>query len=184
MQTAFFKIANILPAEEAIDLLKKYAKEAYGRKGDDVVKSNWDAIDAARDAVFEVKYPSQPSGKKKMPPIVPAEAPEFVQKVTAKIIAQQGNDLPVSAMPDDGTWPMSTTQWEKRNVATQIPRWDPSVCIQCTTCSLVCPHAAIRGKVYDADVLEGAPETFKSPDAKTRNSLARNSPFRLPLRTA
>ena len=168
MQTAFFKIANILPAEEAVELLKKYAKKAYGKKGDDVVKSNWDAIDAARDAVFEVKYPAKPSGNKKMPPIVPAEAPEFVQKVTSKIIAQQGNDLPVSAMPDDGTWPTATTQWEKRNVATQIPRWDPSVCIQCTTCSLVCPHAAIRGKVYDAKELEGAPETFKSTDAKTK----------------
>ncbi|NLB69984.1 MAG: pyruvate:ferredoxin (flavodoxin) oxidoreductase, partial [Lentisphaerae bacterium] len=168
MQTAFFKIANILPADEAIELLKQYAKAAYGRKGDDVVKSNWDAIDAARDALYEVNYPSQPSGKKKMPPIVPAEAPEFVQNVTAKIIAQKGDDLPVSAMPNDGTWPVATTQWEKRNVATQIPRWDPETCIQCTTCSLVCPHAAIRGKVYEEKELEGAPPTFKSADAKTK----------------
>ena len=169
MQTAFFKIAEIIPGDEAIELLKKYAKKAYGKKGDDVVKKNWDAIDAARDSVFEVKYPAKPSGKYKMPPIVSSEAPDFVKTITAEIIAQRGDNLPVSAIPNDGTWPMSTTQWEKRNIATEIPAWDPNVCIQCMTCSLVCPHAAIRGKVYDPDKLAGAPATFKSADAKTKD---------------
>ena len=169
MQTAFFKIADIIPGDEAIELLKKYAKKAYGKKGDDVVKKNWDAIDAARDSVSEVKYPAKPSGKYKMPPIVSNDAPDFVKTITAEIIAQRGDNLPVSAIPNDGTWPMSTTQWEKRNIATEIPAWDPNVCIQCMTCSLVCPHAAIRGKVYDSDKLAGAPATFKSADAKTKD---------------
>ncbi len=168
MQTAFFKIADIIPEVEAIALLKKYAKKAYGKKGDDVVKANWDAIEAASDAVFEVKYPAKVSGLNKMPPIVPVEAPEFVQKITAEIIAQRGDSLPVSAIPNDGTWPVGTTQWEKRNIATEIPVWDPTVCIQCLTCSTVCPHAAIRGKVYTAGKLARAPETFKSTDAKTK----------------
>ena len=168
MQTAFFKIANIIPEAEAIELLKKYAKKAYGKKGDDVVKKNWDAIDGASGAVYQVKVPSQPAGKCKMPPIVSGDAPEFVRKITAEIIAQRGDALPVSAIPNDGTWPTGTTQWEKRNIAVEIPSWDPSVCIQCLTCSTVCPHAAIRGKVYDAAALAGAPATFKSTAAKTK----------------
>ncbi len=168
MQTAFFKIAEIIPEAEAIELLKKYAKKAYGKKGDDVVKQNWDAIEGASGAVFEVKYPATVTGGNKMPPIVPVEAPDFIQKITAEIIVQRGDNLPVSAIPNDGTWPVGTTQWEKRNIATEIPRWDPSVCIQCLTCSTVCPHAAIRGKIYEADKLAGAPETFKSADAKTK----------------
>ena len=167
MQTAFFKIADIIPEEEAIELLKKYAKKAYGKKGDEVVKKNWDAIDAARDAVEEVAYPQQVAGVYKMPAIVADEAPDFVKNITAELMAQRGDALPVSALPIDGTWPVSTTQWEKRNIATQIPAWDPAVCIQCLKCSLVCPHAAIRGKVYDPSKLENAPETFKSADAKT-----------------
>ena len=102
-----------------------------------------------------------------MPPAVSAAAPEFIQKVTAKMIAQKGNELPVSAIPDDGTWPTATTQWEKRNVAAFIPQWDPTVCIQCANCTAICSHAAIRIKVYAEDALKGAPETFKSADAKT-----------------
>ena len=167
MQTAFFKIAGIIPEAEAIELLKKYAKKAYGKKGDDIVKKNWDAIDAASNATREVAYPAAPAGKLKMPPIVSAEAPEFVQNVTSAIIAQRGDALPVSAIPNDGTWPVSTTKWEKRNIATEIPVWDTTACIQCLTCSLVCPHAAIRGKIYEPAALDGAPETFKSADAKT-----------------
>ena len=169
MQTAFFKIADIIPEDEAIELLKKYAKKAYGKKGDEVVKKNWDAIDAARSAVEEVKYPSKPAGVYKMPPIVSPEAPEFVREVTAEIIAQRGDALPVSKIPNDGVWPTATTKWEKRNIATEIPCWDPAVCIQCLQCSLVCPHAAIRGKVYDPSVLGSAPSAFKSADAKTKD---------------
>ena len=166
MQTAFFKISGILPEAEAIDALKKAAKKSYGKKGDAVVQKNWDAIDAASDAVTKVNYPSTPAGKIKKPAVVPAEAPEFVQKITATIMSQNGDKLTTSQIPDDGTWPTATTQWEKRNIATEIPVWDPTVCIQCLQCSLVCPHAAIRGKVYEAAELKNAPATFKSADAK------------------
>ncbi len=166
MQTAFFKISGILPEDEAIEALKKAAHKSYGRKGEAVVKMNWDAIDAASDAVKEVKYPSQVAGKIKKPKVVADAAPQFVKEITAEILAQRGDNLPVSAIPDDGTWPTGTTQWEKRNIATEIPVWDPEVCIQCTQCSLVCPHAAIRVKAYDPANLEGAPETFKSVDAR------------------
>jgi pyruvate-ferredoxin/flavodoxin oxidoreductase len=166
MQTAFFKISGILPADEAINALKKAAKKSYGSKGDAVVKKNWDAIDAASDAVKKVDYPSKPAGKSKMPKVVSDGAPAFVKLVTAEIMAQRGDAIPVSQMPNDGTWPTATTQWEKRNIATEIPTWDPDTCIQCMQCSLVCPHAAIRGKVYEPACLKGAPATFKSADAK------------------
>ena len=166
MQTAFFKIAGILPVDESIELLKKYAKKAYSKKGDDVVKKNWDCIDAARDAVEEVAYPAAPSGKLKMPPTVAAEAPEFVQKITAELMAQRGDKMPVSALPIDGTWPVSTTQWEKRNIATQVPVWNTDSCIQCLNCTAVCPHAAIRAKVADPAALAAAPAGFKSADVK------------------
>ena len=166
MQTAFFKISGILPEDEAINALKKAAKKSYGSKGDAVVKKNWDAIDAASDAVKKVAYPAKPAGKSKMPKVVSDEAPAFVKLVTAEIMAQRGDAIPVSQMPNDGTWPTATTQWEKRNIATEIPMWDPDTCIQCMQCSLVCPHASIRGKVYDPACLKGAPATFKSADAK------------------
>ncbi|NLG35594.1 MAG: pyruvate:ferredoxin (flavodoxin) oxidoreductase, partial [Lentisphaerae bacterium] len=166
MQTAFFKISGILPADEAIEALKQAAKKSYGKKGEAVVKMNWDAIDAASNAVKQVKVPAQPAGKVKMPKVVADEAPEFVRTVTAEIMAQRGDNLPVSKIPNDGTWPTATTKWEKRNIATEIPVWDPDVCIQCTQCSLVCPHAAIRAKTYDPACLAGAPATFKSVDAK------------------
>ena len=166
MQTAFFKISGILPEADAIEALKKAAKKTYGKKGDAVVQKNWDAIDAASNAVKKVNYPSAPAGKIKMPKVVADEAPDFVKTVTAEIMAQRGDALPVSKIPNDGTWPTSTTQWEKRNIATEIPVWDPATCIQCMQCSLVCPHASIRGKVYDAALLKDAPATFKSADAK------------------
>jgi pyruvate-ferredoxin/flavodoxin oxidoreductase len=166
MQTAFFKISGIIPAEAAIKALKDAAKKTYGKKGDTVVKMNWNAIDAAASAVVKVDYPDKPAGKVKKPAVVSDRAPEFVKNVTAKIMTQQGDELPVSAIPDDGTWPTATTQWEKRNIALSIPAWDPDVCIQCMQCSLVCPHAAIRGKVYAPEQLENAPETFKSADVK------------------
>ncbi|MFA7174063.1 MAG: pyruvate:ferredoxin (flavodoxin) oxidoreductase [Kiritimatiellia bacterium] len=166
MQAAFFKISGILPEDEAIASLKAAANKSYGSKGEAVVQMNWNAIDAAAAAVVEVKYPDAPAGKTKKPAVVSDAAPEFVRTVTAEIMAQRGDDLPVSAIPDDGTWPTATTQWEKRNIALSIPAWDPDTCIQCMQCSLVCPHASIRGKVYDPAELENAPETFKSADAK------------------
>ncbi|MDA3925238.1 MAG: pyruvate:ferredoxin (flavodoxin) oxidoreductase [Kiritimatiellae bacterium] len=166
MQTAFFKISGIIPADEAIAALKAAAKKSYGKKGDAIVQMNWTAIDAAANAVVQVNYPDAPAGKTKKPSVVSEKAPAFVQNVTAEIMAQRGDKLPVSAIPEDGTWPTATTQWEKRNIAHEIPAWDPNTCIQCMQCSLVCPHAAIRGKVYDPAELDDAPETFKSADVK------------------
>jgi len=166
MQTAFFKISGILPEAEAIEALKKAAKKTYGKKGDAVVQKNWNAIDAAANAVRKVEVPAKPAGALKMPPVVSVDAPVFVKNVTARIMSQHGDTLPVSAMSVDGTWPTATTQYEKRNIATEIPVWDPSVCIQCAQCSLVCPHASIRVKAYDPAVLSKAPATFKNVDAK------------------
>ena len=173
LQTAFFKLSGIKLAKadgtelDPIQVLKDYAEKAYSKKGQDVVEMNWKCIEAASAAIEEVKYPSTPAGKLKMPATVAAEAPEFVKNVSSKMIAQKGDTLKVSELPVDGTWPTATTQWEKRNVAAFIPAWDPTKCIQCGQCSIICPHAAIRMKVYDADKLAGAPETFKCADAKT-----------------
>ena len=173
LQTAFFKLSGIKLAKadgtelDPIQVLKDYAEKAYAKKGQDVVEMNWKCIEAASAAIEEVKYPSAPAGKAKMPAAVPADAPDFVKQVSAKMIAQKGDTLKVSELPVDGTWPTATTQWEKRNVAAFIPEWDPSKCIQCGQCSIICPHAAIRLKVYGEDKLAGAPETFKSADTKT-----------------
>ena len=172
LQTAFFKLSGITLKKadgtvlDPIQVLKDYATKAYSKKGEEVVAMNHKCIEAASAAIEEVKYPAKVSDKvAKMPPAVSAEAPDFIKHVTAKMIAQKGNELPVSAIPDDGTWPTATTQWEKRNVAAFIPQWDPTACIQCGNCSVICPHAAIRMKVYPAASLEGAPATFKSVDA-------------------
>jgi len=166
MQTCFFKISGILPEEEAIDALKKAIKKTYGKKGDVVVQMNFKAVDGAAAALEQVDVPDKPAGKITMPPTVPEDAPEFVQKVTATLMRQEGDLLPVSLMPDDGTWPTATTQYEKRNIAVEIPEWEPDLCIQCAQCSLVCPHAAIRVKVCDPEALESAPEEFKCRDAR------------------
>jgi len=169
MQTCFFKISGILPEEEAIDALKKAIKKTYGKKGDAVVQMNFKAVDGAAAALEQVNVPDKPAGKVTMPPTVPEDSPEFVRNVTAMLMRQEGDSLPVSLMPEDGTWPTATTRYEKRNIAVEIPDWDPSLCIQCAQCSLVCPHAAIRVKVYDPAVLDGAPEAFKSTDAKGKD---------------
>ena len=166
MQTAFFKISNVIPLESATDMIKGAIKKTYGKKGEKIVQMNYNAVDEAIKNVFEVKYPDQATSKIKKPPVVPANAPDFVKNVTAKMIQGNGDDLPVSAMPIDGTFPTATTQYEKRNIAIEIPEWEPDTCIQCGQCSLVCPHAAIRLKVYSPDYLGKAPATFKSVDAK------------------
>ena len=166
MQTAFFKISNIIPLETAIQTIKDAIKKSYGKKGEKIVKMNNDAVDAALDKVYQVTVPSAVSSKTTMPPVVPEDSPEFVKTVTAEMMARRGDDLPVSKMPIDGKFPVGTTKYEKRNIAVQIPVWEPDTCIQCGTCSLVCPHAAIRVKAYDADQLGGAPATYKSADAK------------------
>lgn len=166
MQTAFFKISGILPEEQAIAAIKKAVKKSYGRYGDAVVEMNNKAVDLALENTFEVKYPKQVTSQIKMPPVVAEDAPEFVHQVTAEIMAGRGDQIPVSLMPDDGKYPTGTTAYEKRNIAVSIPEWDPSLCIQCGMCSLYCPHATVRMKAYDEELLAGAPETFKSTDGK------------------
>jgi pyruvate-ferredoxin/flavodoxin oxidoreductase len=166
MQTAFFLISGILPEAKALELIGAAIEDTYGNKGKDVVAMNMKAVEAARTRIEKVDYPSRAEGDFHMLPPVPPQAPQFVQKVTAAIIAGRGETLPVSALPYDGTWPVGTTKWEKRNIAEEIPVWDPETCIQCGECSMVCPHAVIRMKVYEPAKLAGAPAAFKSTDAR------------------
>ena len=168
MQTCFFAISGVLPRDEAIAAIKHAIEKTYGRRGEAVVKKNFAAVDAALDHLHEVKVPGRVSSSFDLRPAVPAEAPEFVQKTLAKIITNEGDSLPVSAFPVDGTFPTGTTQWEKRNIALEIPVWDTEVCIQCGKCVLVCPHAVIRAKVYPPELLKDAPRTFKSAPARWR----------------
>jgi len=169
MQTCFFYLSGVLPQDDAIAAIKNSIKKTYGKKGDAIVEMNFNAVDQSIAHLHEIPVPAEATSTLDVRPTVAVEAPAFVQEVTASIMAGHGDDLPVSAMPDDGTWPISTTQWEKRNIALEIPAWDPDVCIQCAKCSISCPHAAIRAKVYDGALLADAPETFKSADAKGKD---------------
>lgn len=167
MQTCFFKLANVIPADQAIVLIKEAIKKTYGKKGGaKVIDKNNAAVDAALASLHEVKYPAQVTSKLHMVPAVPANAPAFVKDVLGVMIANRGDDLPVSAMPCDGTFPTATTQYEKRSIAQDIPIWDEKICIQCGLCSLSCPHAAIRTKAVDPALLAKAPTGFKSTDYK------------------
>lgn len=168
MQTAFFKISGVLPEDQAVELIRNAIRKTYGKKGEEIVNRNIATIDKALESIAEVKVPAAPSGDRQMLPPVPADAPEFVRKVTGEIIAGRGHLLPVSALPDDGTYPTGTTKYEKRNIAEQIPVWDPEVCIQCGDCAAVCPHGTIRLKAYDDAALSGAPDTFKTTAANDR----------------
>ena len=167
MQTCFFKLANIIPADEAIAHIKEQIKKTYGKKGGGtVVERNFAAVDGALAALAQVKVPGRVTSTLPMVPPVPDNAPAFVKDVLGMMIANRGDDLPVSALPCDGTFPTGTTQYEKRSIAQDIPIWDAKICIQCGLCSLACPHATIRMKVYDPALLAGAPEGFKSADWK------------------
>ena len=168
MQTCFFAISNILPKDEAIAQIKNAIKKTYSKKGDAIVQKNFVAVDASLEHLHEVKYPSTVTSKFHRNLPVPADAPEFVKKLTGEIIADRGNELPVSAFEQvvDGTWPTGTTQYEKRCIATEIPVWDPNTCIQCGKCSLVCPHGVIRMKVASEEELKNAPAGFKSAPYK------------------
>jgi len=170
MQTCFFAISGVLPKDEAIAAIKKAIEKTYGKRGEAVVRQNFAAVDAALAHLHEVKTDGlSVSAAFDMRPAVPAEAPDFVKNVLGPIIANEGDDLPVSAMPVDGTFPAATTQWEKRNIALEIPVWDPEVCIQCGKCVVMCPHAVIRSKVYDPALLDKAPTTFKSVNANWKS---------------
>ncbi|NVN02734.1 pyruvate:ferredoxin (flavodoxin) oxidoreductase [Asaia spathodeae] len=162
LQTCFFHLAAILPAEQAVASIKAYIEKSYGAKGRKIVELNHKAVDAAVAALHEVTVPGRAEGSREMPAIVPPEAPGFVQRVTAEIMAGRGELIPVSAMPVDGTFPGGTTRYEKRNIALEVPVWEPASCIQCGQCSIVCPHSVIRAKTYDTARLETAPAQFKS----------------------
>jgi pyruvate-ferredoxin/flavodoxin oxidoreductase len=166
MQTCFFAISGVLPREEAIESIKYSIKKTYGAKGEEVVRKNFLAVERTLANLFEVKVPEKVTSPWERPPVVSPSAPAFVQNVTAPIMSGLGDSLPVSAFPVDGTFPTATAQWEKRNIALEIPAWDPEICIQCGKCALVCPHASIRTKAYDEKLVAGAPPTFKHMKAK------------------
>ncbi len=165
MQTCFFALSGVLPKDEAIAKIKQFIEKSYGSKGEDVVQMNFSAVDHALENLHEIVVPNAATSDIEMVPVVTADAPQFVKEVTAMIAGMEGDDIPVSKLPDDGTYPVGTTQYEKRNIALECPVWDPEVCIQCGKCAMVCPHAVIRLKVYDPEVLDAAPEGFRSADA-------------------
>jgi pyruvate-ferredoxin/flavodoxin oxidoreductase len=174
MQTCFFSLLDeitgepLLTKDEAIREIKEAIKKTYGKRGETVVQQNYAAVDAALSHMHQVNVPERVTSDWERPPLIPAEAPEFLQRVTERIIAGEGDSLPVSAMPDDGTYPSGTTQWEKRNIAVEVPVWDPDVCIQCGKCVFVCPHSVIRQKLVEPAALDAAPAAFKHSDARFR----------------
>jgi pyruvate-ferredoxin/flavodoxin oxidoreductase len=162
MQTCFFAISGVLPRDEAIGKIKTAIAETYGHLGEDVVRRNCDAVDDTLAHLYDVRVPAAVSAARGRPAPVPSDAPDFVRRVTAMMMSQDGDLLPVSAFPPDGVWPVGTAKWEKRNIAQDIPVWDPEICIQCNKCVFVCPHAVIRAAVYEPRHLKGAPAAFKS----------------------
>ncbi len=176
MQTCFFALSGVLPREQAIAQIKHSIRKTYGKRGEAVVQKNFQAVDETLSRLYEVPIPAAvPAATARRPlplpvlrrrPPVPEEAPTFVREVLGKMLALEGDDLPVSALPCDGTYPSGTAQWEKRNIALEMPVWDPDLCIQCGKCVMVCPHAVIREKVYAPEQLAGAPESFLATDAR------------------
>jgi pyruvate-ferredoxin/flavodoxin oxidoreductase len=167
MQVCFFAISKVLPGEEAIEAIRESIRRTYGRKGEEVVQRNMRAVDETLAHLFEVKVPASATSTIEIPGVFPG-APKFEHDVLGAIYAGKGEELPVSAFSCDGTFPTATSQWEKRNLALEIPQWDTKICIQCGKCAMVCPHAVIRIKVYDSQELAGAPATFKSCDARDK----------------
>jgi pyruvate-ferredoxin/flavodoxin oxidoreductase len=166
MQTCFFAISGVLPRDEAIAAIKESIRKTYGKRGEAVVEKNFAAVDHTLSHLYEVKVPDKVTATFDILPPVPPQAPDFVRNVLGRIVAFEGDLLPVSALPSDGTYPVGTAKWEKRNIAKEIPVWDEALCIQCGKCVLVCPHAVIRAKVYEPALLEKAPPTFKSAAAR------------------
>ncbi|MDJ0755591.1 MAG: pyruvate:ferredoxin (flavodoxin) oxidoreductase [Ardenticatenaceae bacterium] len=166
MQTCFFALSGVLPQDEAIAAIKKAIYKTYRKRGQLIVDQNNAAVDQALSHLIQVDVPAAASSNFERPPIIPDTAPEFIQSVTARIIEGLGDSLPVSALPIDGTYPTGTTQWEKRNISTEIPVWDSDICIQCGKCVFVCPHSVIRMKVFDPETVGEMPETFKTAKAR------------------
>jgi pyruvate-ferredoxin/flavodoxin oxidoreductase len=168
MQTCFFALSGVLPRDEAIAKIKEAIRKTYGKRGQAVVRMNNAAVDEALAHLYRVEVPARPTSTTEPPPVVPAEAPDFVRRVTARMIAGRGDELPVSLLPADGTYPTGTTAWEKRNIAQEVPVWETDLCIQCGKCVMVCPHAVIRAKLADPAALEAAPPGFNAMDAGWR----------------
>ena len=168
MQTCFFAISGVLPREEAIAAIKKSIEQTYGKRGQAVLQKNFEAVDKTLARLFEVKVPQSVRAAFDILPSISENAPNFVRSVIGEIVAGRGDELPVSAFPPDGTFPTGTAKWEKRNIAQMIPVWDEDLCIQCGKCVLVCPHAVIRAKVYDQQLLVTAPAAFKSAKPRWR----------------
>ncbi len=169
MQTCFFAISGVLEPDEAIAKIKDAIDKTYGKKGKKIVDMNYAAVDSALENMHEVELPGEVTSTKVRSAIVSDDAPEFVKQVSAMMLAGNGDLLPVSAFTPDGTWPTGTAKWEKRNIAQEIPVWEDELCIQCNKCAFVCPHAAIRAKVYEPELLVGAPDTFKALDYKAKD---------------
>ncbi len=162
LQTCFFALSGVLPREQAINRIKRAVEKTYGRRGAEVVERNQAAVDRALEGLHRVEVPERVTASRGLPPVVPAHAPEFVRTVTAEMLAGRGDDLPVSVLPVDGTYPSGTTAYEKRSISEVVAVWDSDLCIQCGNCSFVCPHSVIRSRYYDQALLEGAPDGFRS----------------------
>ena len=162
LQTCFFAISGVLPREQAIARIKEAITKTYGRRGAEVVAHNHAAVDGTLEALHRIGVPERVTSTRELPPTVPADAPEFVRSVTAEMMAGRGDELPVSALPVDGTYPSGTAAYEKRSISELVAVWDPDTCIQCGNCSFVCPHSVIRSRYYDGSLLEGSPEEFPS----------------------
>ena len=168
LQTCFFAISGVLPRDEAIGKIKAAIRKTYGAKGEGVVRQNFQAVDDTLARLYEVQVPAEATSAFDRPPVVPAEAPDVVRRVTARMFEDAGDTIPVSLMPVDGTFPSGTAVWEKRNIADEVPVWRPDLCVQCGQCSFVCPHAVIRAKYYDERQLSEAPQSFKSAVVNAR----------------
>ncbi len=168
LQTCFFALSGVLPQAQAIEAIKQAIARTYYKRGDAVIERNWHAVDMALEGLHEVVLPASTRGSLHLRRAVPTEAPDFVQRVTAMMVAGQGDLLPVSAMPVDGGFPTGTAQWERRGIAEQIPIWDQDICIDCGKCAIVCPHAAVRMKVFPPEALAGAPEGFLHKEWKSK----------------
>jgi len=168
MQTCFFALSGVLPRDEAITKIKEFIQKSYGKRGEPVIRQNFAAVDTALAHLREIAVPETATATIELTSKVPLDAPEFVRNVTAEMIAGRGDSLPVSAFPEDGTYPVGTTRWEKRNIAQDVPVWEPDLCIECGKCVMVCPHSTIRAKVCSESDLNDAPMGFKSMPAKWR----------------
>ncbi|MDJ0715473.1 MAG: pyruvate:ferredoxin (flavodoxin) oxidoreductase [Prochloraceae cyanobacterium] len=170
MQTCFFALSGVLPKEEAVEQIKKYIRKTYGKKGEEIVRRNILAVESALEHLYRVEVPERVDDRAaELHPPIPNTAPEFVREVIGAQIARKGDQIPVSALPVDGTYPSGTTKWEKRNITQEIPVWDPDICVQCGKCVMVCPHSVIRSKVYETQQLENAPGSFKSADPREKD---------------